>query len=218
MSSSTWINNLSCSSPVVQSSGDTSIPLIFQWLRFIFLSPCPQRALLASVDLLFLLVLLGLAAQKLHSRFTSSGHSGSDINKPLNGNGNSRAHIITSIWFKLSSIVPVLLALCYIVVSVLDFSQKSQLPHWKVLDGVFWLVHAITHLVIAIVIIHEKRFQAVTHPLSLRIYWVANFVLVSLSMSSGIIRLATLEHNLLFDDIVSAIAFTLSSCSFFRCH
>ncbi|KAJ6680171.1 ABC TRANSPORTER C FAMILY MEMBER 4 [Salix purpurea] len=214
MSSSTWINNLSCSSPVVQSSGDTSIPLIFQWLRFIFLSPCPQRALLASVDLLFLLVLLGLAAQKLLSRFTSSGHSGSDINKPLNGNGNSRAHVRTSIWFKLSLIVPVLLALCYIVVSVLVFSQKSQLPHWKVLDGVFWLVHAITQLVIAIVIIHEKRFQAVTHPLSLRIYWVANFVLVSLSMSSGIIRLAALEHNLLFDDIVSAIAFTLSTVLF----
>ncbi|KAJ6723433.1 ATP-BINDING CASSETTE SUB-FAMILY C [Salix koriyanagi] len=214
MGSSTWINNLSCSSPVIQSSGDTSIPLIFQWLRFIFLSPCPQRALLAAVDLLFLLVLLGLAAQKLLSRFTSSGHSVSDINKPLNGNGNSRAHIRTSIWFKLSLIVPVLLALCYIVVSVLVFSQKSQLPHWKVLDGVFWLVHAITQLVIAIVIIHEKRFQAVTHPLSLRIYWVANFVLVSLSMSSGIIRLATLDHNLLFDDIVSAIAFTLSTVLF----
>ncbi|KAG5231750.1 ABC transporter family member [Salix suchowensis] len=176
MSSSTWINSLSCSSPVIQSSGDTSIPLIFQWLRFIFLSPCPQRALLAAFDLLFLLVLLGLAAQKLHSRFTSSGHSVSDINKPLNGNGNSRAHIRTSI--------------CV------------------------WLVHAITQLVIAIVIIHEKRFQAVNHPLSLRIYWVANFVLVSLSMSSGIIRLATLEHNLLFDDIVSAIAFTLSTVLF----
>ncbi|KAJ6329137.1 hypothetical protein OIU77_010753 [Salix suchowensis] len=33
-------------------------------------------------------------------------------------------------------------------------------------------------------------------------------------MSSGIIRLATLEHNLLFDDIVSAIAFTLSTVLF----
>ncbi|KAH8489187.1 hypothetical protein H0E87_024726 [Populus deltoides] len=182
MSSSTWINSLSCSSSVVQSSGETSIPLIFQWLRFIFLSPCPQRALLSSFDLLFLLFLLGFAAQKLHSRFTSSGHSGSDINYPLVGNGNTRAHITTSIWFKLSLIVPVLLALCYIVVSILAFSQSTQLPHWKVLDGVFWLVQAITQLVVAILIIHEK----------------------------GIIRLVALEHNLLFDDIVSAMAFTLS--------
>ncbi|KAG6748476.1 hypothetical protein POTOM_048399 [Populus tomentosa] len=210
MSSSSWINSLSCSSSVVQSSGETSIPLIFQWLRFIFLSPCPQRALLSSVDLLFLLFLLGFAAQKLHSRFTSSGHSDSDINHPLVGNGNSRAHIKTSIWFKLSLIVPVFLALCYIVVSILAFSQSTQSPHWKVLDGVFWLVQAITQLVVAILIIHEKRFHAVTHPLSLRIYWVANFIVISMFMSSGIIRLVALEHNLLFDDIVSAMAFTLS--------
>ncbi|CAK7348295.1 unnamed protein product [Dovyalis caffra] len=210
MSSSTWINSLSCSSSVVQSSGDTSIPLIFQWLRFIFLSPCPQRALLSSLDLLFLLVLLGLAFQKLYSRFNSRGHSGSDINKPLLGNGNSRAHITTSIWFKLSLVVSVLLALCYTVGSILAFSQCTQLPHWKVLDGVFWLVQAITYLVIAILIIHEKRFQAITHPLSLRIYWVANFIIISLFMSSGIIRLVALDHNLIFDDIVSVIAFTLS--------
>jgi len=177
MSSSTWINSLSCSSSVVQSSGETSIPLIFQWLRFIFLSPCPQRALLSSVDLLFLLFLLGFAAQKLHSRFTSSGHSGSDINYPLVGNGNSRAHITTSIWFKLSLIVPVLLALCYIVVSILAFSQSTQLPHWKVLDGVFWLVQAITQLVVAILIIHEKGFM-----LSL-IHYLFEFIGLQISSS-----------------------------------
>ncbi|CAK7348296.1 unnamed protein product [Dovyalis caffra] len=211
MSSSTWINSLSCSSSVVQSSGDTSISLIFQWLRFIFLSPCPQRALLSSVDLLFLLVLLGFAFQKLYSRFTT----GSDINKPLLGNGNSRAHVTTSIWFKLSLVVSVLLALCYTVGSILAFSQRTQLPHWKVLDGVFWLVQAITYLVIAILIIHEKRFQAITHPLSLRIYWVANFIIISLFMSSGIIRLVALDHNLIFDDIVSVIAFTLSIVLFY---
>ncbi|KAJ6319839.1 hypothetical protein OIU78_015277 [Salix suchowensis] len=81
---------------------------------------------------------------------------------------------------KLSLIVPVLLALCYIVVSVLVFSQKSQLPHWKVLDGVF-LVSSCSN---------------------------------STSDCNRIIRLATLEHNLLFDDIVSAIAFTLSTVLF----
>lgn len=211
MSYSTWITSLSCSSSVVLPSGDTSIPMIFQWLRFIFFSPCPQRALLSSVDLLFLLALLGFAAQKLYSRFTSSGRSISDINKPLIGNGNSRVlQITTSIWFKLSLIVSVLLALCYIAVSILAFSQSSRLPYWNVLDGVFWLVQAITHAVIAILIIHEKRFQATTHPLSLRIYWVANFITTGLFMLSGIIRLVALDHNLIFDDIFSVVAFTFS--------
>ncbi|KAF9688092.1 hypothetical protein SADUNF_Sadunf02G0161200 [Salix dunnii] len=215
MSSLPWITSLSCSSSVVvQSSGDTSIPMIFQWLRFVFFSPCPQRALLSSVDLLFLLALLGFAAQKLYSRFTPSGHSRSDMNKPLIGNGNSRVHITTSIWFKLSLVVSVLLASCNIAASILAFSQSGWLPYWKVLDGVFWVVQAITHVVVAILIIHEKRFQATTHPLSLRIYWVANFIITGLFMLSGIIRLVALDHNLIFDDIFSVIAFTLSTVLF----
>jgi hypothetical protein len=47
---------------------------------------------------------------------------------------------------------------------------------WKLVDGLFWLIQAITHAVITILMFHEKRFQAVAHPLSLRIYWVANFI------------------------------------------
>ncbi|QHO56931.1 ABC transporter C family member [Arachis hypogaea] len=53
MSSATiapWITSLSCASP---TSGDT-LP---QWLRFIVLSPCPQRAMLSTIDVLFLLIL-----------------------------------------------------------------------------------------------------------------------------------------------------------------
>ncbi|OAY49526.1 ABC transporter C family member 4 [Manihot esculenta] len=206
MSSPPWITSLSCSSSVVQSSGDTSLPLIFQWLRFIFLSPCPQRALLSSVDLLFLLILLVFAVQKLFSRFTSNAHSTSDIHKPLIG--NNRVHATTTIWFKLCLITTILLAFGYTVICILAFSGSKQLP-WKLVDGFFWLVHAITHAVIAILIIHEKRFQAVTHPRTLRSYWVANFIIVTLFMSSGIIRLVAQETSLIVDDIVSIVSFPL---------
>ncbi|KAF2298422.1 hypothetical protein GH714_023530 [Hevea brasiliensis] len=106
----------------VQCSGDTSLSLIFQWLRFIFLSPCPQRALLSSADLLFLLVLLVFAVQKLFSGFTSS--SISDINKPLIG--NNRAHITTNIWFKLSLIATVLLAFVYTVICILASVEANN--------------------------------------------------------------------------------------------
>ncbi|KAF2314995.1 hypothetical protein GH714_037509 [Hevea brasiliensis] len=207
MSSPPWITSLSCSSSVVQSSGEASLPLIFQWLRFIFLSPCPQRVLLSSVDILFLLVLIVFAVQKLFSRFTSSGHSSSDIDKPLIG--NIRAHITTTIWFKLSLIASILLAFGYAVICVLAFSGSTQFP-WKLVDGLFWLVQAIAHAVIAILIIHEKRFQAVTHPLSIRIYWVANFIIITLFMASGIIRLVAQDTNLIVDDIVSIVSSPLS--------
>ncbi|KAH9786393.1 ABC transporter C family member 14 [Citrus sinensis] len=209
-SASGWITSLSCSSSVVQSSEDTSVSLILHWLRFIFLSPCPQRALLSFVDLLFLLALIVFAVQKLYSKFTASGLSSSDISKPLIR--NNRASVRTTLWFKLSLIVTALLALCFTVICILTFSGSTQWP-WKLVDALFWLVHAITHAVIAILIVHEKKFEAVTHPLSLRIYWVANFIIVSLFTTSGIIRLVSFETaqfcSLKLDDIVSIVSFPL---------
>ncbi|KAL9430732.1 hypothetical protein AB3S75_026014 [Citrus x aurantiifolia] len=215
-SASGWTTSLSCSSSVVQSSEDTSVSLILHWLRFIFLSPCPQRALLSFVDLLFLLALIVFAVQKLYSKFTASGLSSSDISKPLIR--NNRASVRTTLWFKLSLIVTALLALCFTVICILTFSGSTQWP-WKLVDALFWLVHAITHAVIAILIVHEKKFEAVTHPLSLRIYWVANFIIVSLFTASGIIRLVSFETaqfcSLKLDDIVSIVSFPLSTVLLF---
>ncbi|KAK6239362.1 hypothetical protein QUC31_004831 [Theobroma cacao] len=211
MSSATWITSLSCSTSVIQSSRETSIPVVFQWLRFIFLSPCPQRALFSAVDLLFLLTLLCFAVHKLYSRFAGNSHGSSDIDKPLIR--TNRALPRTTMWFKLSWIVTVVLALCYTIICILTFRRSSQNP-LKQFDGIFWLVQAITHAVIAILIIHEKRFEAVNHPLSLRIYWIANFIIISLFTASGIIRMVSVEtnqdQNLRLDDIVSLISFPLS--------
>ncbi|KAE8672240.1 ABC transporter C family member 4 [Hibiscus syriacus] len=186
MSSTTWFTSLSCSSTVIQPSNQTSIPFIFQWLRFIFLSPCPQRVLFSAVDLLFLLTLIFLAVHKLYFRFLGNSHGSSDLNKPLIS--PSRALLGTTIWFKLSLIVTVVLAFCYTIVSIFAFTSISQEP-WKQFDGIFWLIQAITHSGIAILIIHEKRFRAVNHPIFLRIYWTANFVIFSLFTASGIILL-----------------------------
>ncbi|XWS46668.1 hypothetical protein CRYUN_Cryun14cG0087500 [Craigia yunnanensis] len=211
MSSATWITSLSCSSSVIKSSKETSTPVIFQWLRFMFLSPCPQRALFSAIDLLFLLTLLCFAVHKLYSRFSGNIHGSSDINKPLIR--SNRALPRTTLWFKLSLVVTVVLAFCYTIICILAFSRSSQVP-WKQFDGIFWLVQAITHAVIAILIIHEKRFEAVNHPLSLRIYWIASFFFISLFTTSGIIRMVSVEtnqdQNLRLDDIVSLVSFPLS--------
>ncbi|KAK8630776.1 hypothetical protein V6N13_079552 [Hibiscus sabdariffa] len=211
MSSATWFTSLSCSSTVIQPSNQTSIPFIFQWLRFTFLSPCPQRVLFSAVDLIFLLTLIFFAVYKLYSKFLGNSHGSSDLNKPLIS--SNRALPSTTIWFKLSLLVTVVLAFCYTIISIFAFTSISQEP-WKQLDGIFWLIQAITHAAIAILIIHEKRFQAVNHPIFLRIYWTVNFIIVSLFTASGLIRLLCVETNqerdLRLDDIVSFTSFPLS--------
>ncbi|KAH7838796.1 hypothetical protein Vadar_031269 [Vaccinium darrowii] len=210
MSSASWITSFSCSTSVIQSSEETAVSPILQWLRFIFLAPCPQRALLSSIDILFLLAILVFAIQKLYSRFASHRNLESDINKPLIG--NYRAVIRTTLLYKLSLIVTVLLAFAYSVLCILAFGKNTQLPQ-KLVDGLFWLVQALTHVVITILIAHEKKFQAVTHPLSLRIYWVANFVVITLFTISGAIRVVSLgedDPDMSLDDVISFVNFPLS--------
>ncbi|KAK4482186.1 hypothetical protein RD792_009327, partial [Penstemon davidsonii] len=203
MSSSSWITTLSCSGSAIQSSIDTSI---IQWPRFIFLSPCPQRALSSSVNILFLVVMLAFAIQKLYSRFSSS----SEINKPLID--NKRESVKTNLWFKLTLIVTLLLSVLSIVLCVLAFAKSGEFS-WKFKDGLYWLIQAITHAVIAILVVHEKRFKATTHPLSLRLYWILDCVVLALFFVSGLVRLISFQETgfkLKFDDIGSIIMFPLS--------
>ncbi|KAH6766392.1 multidrug resistance-associated protein 4 [Perilla frutescens var. hirtella] len=209
MSSSSWITTLSCSSSVVQSSG-SSVSAAFQWLRFIFLSPCPQRALLSAVDLLFLTVMLFFAIQKLYSRFTANRHLNGEISSPLIG--RKTALVKTNIWFKLILMVSLLVAVVSTVLCILAFSTTIELP-WKTVDGLSWLFQAITFLATAVLVIHEKRFQATKHPLTLRAYWIVQFVVLALFFGSGLTRLISFQESsseLRWDDIGTIIVFPLS--------
>ncbi|KAE9611527.1 hypothetical protein Lal_00011930 [Lupinus albus] len=206
---STWVTSLSCS-----TSGDVSfVSNLPHWLRFIFLSPCPQRALFSAVDVLLLLTFFVFALTKLYSRFTSNENNHSELNKPLIR--NREASVTTTIWFKLTITVTSVLAILYTVACILVFTSSTQ-ETWKVVDGVFWLVQAITQVILVILIIHEKRFEAVAHPLSLRIYWIANFIIVALFSASGVIRFVSVDveetkhFSFLVDDIASFISLPLS--------
>jgi ABC-type multidrug transport system fused ATPase/permease subunit len=87
---------------------------------------------------------------------------------------------------------------------IFTFSKSNAL------DGSFWVVQAVTHFVIAILIVHEKRFKAFTHPISLRIFWVVNFVIWALFVSSAIIRLVSIqrsENGLILDDIITLVTY-----------
>ncbi|KAI9112741.1 hypothetical protein K1719_016244 [Acacia pycnantha] len=212
-SSSTWFTSLSCSSPGKQAQDGTFLSTLAQWLEFVFLSPCPQRALLTAIDVVLIFVLFVLAVKKLYSRFTSNGDhpaAASELDKPLIRRHNGD-FIRTTTWFKLTLVVTVVLTILYAVGSVQGFIRDTRF------DGLFWLVQAVTYGILTILIIHEKRFQAVSHPLPLRIFWILNFVMSCLFVVSGIVRLVSSEEtdkgggfDFKNDDTVGFISFPLS--------
>uniref|UniRef100_A0A1J3FGI2 ABC-type xenobiotic transporter n=1 Tax=Noccaea caerulescens TaxID=107243 RepID=A0A1J3FGI2_NOCCA len=209
-SSSSWVSNLSCSSSAVihQSS---SLPAPIQWLRFVFLSPCPQRLLSSAIDLLFLLILFFFALQKLCSSSSSSStetNGEADVRKPLVAR---RTTTRTTVLFKTTTVVTILLSLCSIVLCVLAFTTRTNL---KLVDALFWLIHAVTYAVIAVLVLHQKRFASSNHPLSLRIYWVSSFIVTTLFTVSGIFHLLSDDSSaasLRADDIASFISFPLTA-------
>ncbi|WVZ04627.1 hypothetical protein V8G54_017973 [Vigna mungo] len=204
-------STLSCAFPVKQTSEDTFVSTMLQWLRYIFLTPCPQRAILSFVDVVLLLFLFVFAATKLWKRSTFNGGSTTDLSRPFIRK-NRPVYSIT-VRFKLTITVVVVLTILYTVASVLTFSSTSMAP-WKQVDEVFWLVQAITQAVLAFFIIHEKRIQVVAHPLSVRVYWIVSFFVISLFTVSAVIRLVSVDVDEAFgfgvDDVVSFISFPLS--------
>ncbi|VFQ59625.1 unnamed protein product [Cuscuta campestris] len=204
--SPSWITSVSCAAPV---EDDSVLPAI-KWLRFIFLSPCPQRALLSAIDVLFLLVLLAFAFRKLCSKLRRDSINGVDKQSLIQPH---RSQVVrTDFWFKLSLSLSALLAISSLVLSIYIFSSSGS-SLWSVIDGLFWLFNSLTHLVITVLISHEKKFQAVNHPLSLRLFWIADFVVMSLFLGSAIIRVVSSQEsdpNFMLDDLSSLISFPIS--------
>ncbi|XP_027098619.1 ABC transporter C family member 4-like isoform X1 [Coffea arabica] len=207
MSSPIWITSLSCSASVAQSSEDSTVSAFVQWLRFLFLSPCPQRALSSSIAILLWIAFLVFAIQKLWSRFSTKHELSSNLSKPLIE--SSTPPLRANLWYKLTLIATVVLALSSLMLCILAFNGGNQ-GSWRVVDGLFWLLQALTNVVITVLILHEKRFKAVTHPLSLRVYWIAIFIIQVLFVTSALIRIISARETdsvLRLDDIVSITVF-----------
>ncbi|KAL7259672.1 hypothetical protein ACSBR1_005541 [Camellia fascicularis] len=100
-------------------------------------------------------------------------------------------------------IVTVLLALKYTILCILAFVRNTQLED-KLVDGLFWLIQAITHVTITILIVHERRFQ---FPSCFSSFAASNLFV------SGVIPVISIEELdfvLRLDDIISFISFLLS--------
>ncbi|CAI9118817.1 OLC1v1020436C1 [Oldenlandia corymbosa var. corymbosa] len=214
MSSETWLTSLKCSSSIIQSSGSSStVSVIVKWLEFIFLSPCSQRILFSSVDVVFLLTCIVLAVQKIYSRFQArkNSNSSSILEKPLLEAERPQTFKAT-FWFKFTVLVTAVLALCYIGISILAFTRGIR-SAWNFAEALFRLFQALSHLVVLILIAHEKKFRAVYHPMVIRTYWVMSLVIVALFSGAGVARLISagdnIDQDLRIDDIISLVSLPL---------
>jgi len=211
-----WLTSPSCSTLDIDSSSPTAF-LTVQWLRFLLLSPCPQRVILSGVDSIFLLIVFAFSAVKLYSRFTSPRTSSSSVTKPLLQE-EKRSHYKVTFWFKLTFLVTTLLVAAYAVLGVLAYTQTS-LSSWTVIEALFRLFQAAANIVVVILLVHENKFKALEHPLSLRMYWIANMVVSCFFAVSAIVRFvivdgARLELSLRVDDVFSLVNLPLSAFLF----
>lgn len=75
------------------------------------------------------------------------------------------------------------------------------------MESLYRLFQAVTQVAILVLVAHEKKFGAVYHPVSLRIYWFVSMILVALFAAAGITRLVTVGKNMdpemRIDDIFS---------------
>ncbi|CAH9080172.1 unnamed protein product [Cuscuta europaea] len=182
--SSPWLSSLECSSSAIVTSDHSSLlSVVIQWLRFIFLSPCPQRLLFSAIDLIFLLSVLVLAIQKLCIRFIRRK------NKRSYENGSERLHYYkATLLFYLSLIVTSLLALAYSNLCIFTFI-KGLNSKWDFIEALFMSLQAVTHITLFVLIALEKRYGVVDHPMSIRAYWTANFSVACLFAASAVTRL-----------------------------
>ncbi|KAK8950676.1 ABC transporter C family member 4 [Platanthera zijinensis] len=202
-----WITSLSCSSPAGAGAGE--------WLRFIFLSLCPQRALYSLLDLLFLLTLLIVAIKKLIPRFlrrhTESGSDAAIPFLPKSSPSTAAAAAVRTTWrFKIPLAISSLLAAAFLLLLILAALDSSTPFTWRLTRSIFFLLQFLSHLAAAAVIAHEKRFRALSHPLSLRLFWISSFLLSILLTVSAILRLLS-SSTILLDDIVSFVSLLFSA-------
>ncbi|XP_047332355.1 ABC transporter C family member 14-like isoform X1 [Impatiens glandulifera] len=214
MSSSSWLTSIECS-PYGISDSPFSVTVALQWLKFIFISPCSQRVIFSAIDALFLLTIFLFTLRKLSSRFIFKTIPTS-LDRPLIVESSKPQFRVTTL-FSLSLGLTAFLAIYYIALSVFAFLQGTQSP-WKLTEIVFWLIQAITQLTIFILIAHEKRFKAITHPIYLRVYWIVNLFLVVLLAASAITRFVVVSVDanwFIVDDVTFIAVLPISAFLFF---
>ncbi|KAL6650385.1 hypothetical protein ACP70R_009310 [Stipagrostis hirtigluma subsp. patula] len=181
-------------------------------LAFLFLSPCPQRALLAALDLLFLLSALALALRAL-SPLQRDGGDGLDRHarerEPLlvaksTTTGEVLARRGRSVRHALALAVCAIHAAAALVLAVLRLVPGQSTTAWAAAECAFLAVHAVAHLASAGVVAAEKKAARGVHPVHLRLFWLGTAALAALASGCAAARYAAGEPLLPDDPLTFA--------------
>ncbi|BAD52758.1 putative AtMRP4 [Oryza sativa Japonica Group] len=189
-----WLTSRTCD---VLPSASPSSSGFAEWAAFLFLSDCSQRVLLSALASLFLLLLLCFALRRAVSSSSSSrrrrggadGIDGDDGKRPLLHRPGPAPAVRVGVGYVVALSASLALAVFYAVLLVLSLVTRGG--GGGVLEPVFLALQCAAHLAAAAVVAHEKRFRAVHHPLTLRLFWLAASALAVLLAGSAIARLAS---------------------------
>ncbi|KAI4966662.1 hypothetical protein ZWY2020_037667 [Hordeum vulgare] len=199
-----WLTTRTCGLPSGAATG------VLDWAGFLFLSTCSQRLMLSAAAAAFLVAVLCLAVGKVLSRrrdgaVNGNGQNGAD--KPLLDRGRQRV-VRAGAGFVVALAASAGLAAFYGVLFVLSVVTRG-VGGGEVQEAVFLALQCAAHLAGAALVGHEKRFRAATHPLTLRLFWLAASALTALLAGAAAARLAS-GAGALPDDALAIVALVLS--------
>ncbi|EMS55122.1 hypothetical protein TRIUR3_00848 [Triticum urartu] len=173
-----WLAPTECT-PQPSSSGSLA-----GTLAFIFLSPCPQRALLGAIDLLFLLASLLLVLAKRRG----SGRAGPE-HEALLPTPTAPSRSITCGYAVALGASAVLAAASAVLLAIAAFLLPPAA--WRYAESAFLAAHCAAHAVAAWTVVAASRKPAAAHPpRHLRVFWIATALCAALFSASAAIRCA----------------------------
>ncbi|CAL5028657.1 unnamed protein product [Urochloa decumbens] len=195
-----WLATMACAPPL-PPSGSLADALVF-----LFLSPCPQRALLGAVDLVFLAASLVLVARgRLRRRESSSAPAAAPEREPLLRDPKPSPPLFRrALALAASSVFAA--ASVALVAPVLLLLPTTSTP-WRAAEVAFLAAHAAAHGVAVWTIAASGRGDA--PPAHLRAFWLATALGAALFSASAAARGA--GGSMILPDDVLAFAGLLVS-------
>ncbi|XP_037475430.1 ABC transporter C family member 4-like [Triticum dicoccoides] len=203
-----WLATTACSPPPLSPA---SLP---DRLAFLLLTPCPQRALLAALDLLFLLAALALSLRArlhLHHRRARQDQHQHEVEPLLAKPAPARSHgrgfrhrLALGASSALAAASLVLLALAFLLLPAKGYSSD-----WTALQRAFLAAQLLAHLAAAGTVAAEKPGAARAHPTHLRLFWLATALLAALFSGSAAARFVA-GQPVLPDDPIAFAGLVLS--------
>ncbi|XP_020188253.1 ABC transporter C family member 4 [Aegilops tauschii subsp. strangulata] len=170
-------------------------------LAFLLLSPCPQRALLGAIDVLFLAASLALALCR-------RGADGASPEKePLLPSPTPAAPFRTTGRHAVAlgaSVVTAAASAVLLVLAIFLLPAAGTTP-WRVVECAFLVAHFAAHAVAAwtvLALAKRASVAATAHPWHLRVFWIATALGAALFSVSAAVRCAD-GSPLLPDDVLA---------------